>query len=172
MTSNEDIYTPANRSAPVWKHFGFKKDSSGRLLKDACAICKQCKHGVAHGGGTINLRSHLQVNHPSLYDKLVTLSKDSQCEGSGSKKDKMDRFLHPFTSGEKLSSSSQHTKMLSNAMAEFIARDMRPGSVVDGLGILNLMHVVEPWYITPCRKTVMELIEWKYSDLKRDIVAM
>jgi len=76
MASTEDIFTPANRSSPVWKHFGFKKDSSGRLLKDARAICKQCKHGVAHGGGTMNLRSHLRVNHPSLYDELVSSSKD------------------------------------------------------------------------------------------------
>lgn len=147
----------------------FKKDSSGKLLKNARAICKQCKHRVVHSGGTMNLRNHLRVNHPSLHDKLVSSSKDLQCESSGSKQDVMDRFLHSFTSGEKLSSSLQHKKMLSDAIAEFIARDMRPVSVIDGLGFLNLMHVVEPRYITLCRKMVMELIEWKYTDLKRDI---
>jgi len=60
-------------------------------------------------------------------------------------------------------------KMLSDAIAGFIARDMRPVSVVDGLGFLNLMHVAERQYITLCRKMVMELIEWKYNDLKHDI---
>ena len=120
-------------------------------------------------GGTTNLRNHLRVNHPSLYDKLVSSSKDSQCESSCCKQDMMDRFLHSFTSGEKLSSRSQRMKMLSDAIAEFIVRDMRPVSVVDGLGFLNLMHIVEPRYITLCRKMVMELIEWKYTDLKRDI---
>lgn len=147
----------------------FKKDSSGKLLKNACAICKQCKYRVAHSGGTTNLHNHLRVNHPSLYNELVSSSKDLQCESSGSKQDMMDRFLHSFISGEKLSSSLQHMKMLSDAIAEFIARDMRPVSVIDGLGFLNLMHVAEPQYITLCRKMVMELIEWKYTDLKRDI---
>ena len=169
MASDEEVFTPANRSALVWKFFGFKKDASGKLLKDARAICKHCKHGVAHGGGTTNLRNHLRVNHPSLYEELLSSSKDSQGESSGSKQDTMDRFLHSSTSGEKLSSSSQRAKMLSDAIAEFIARDMRPVNVVDGLGFLNLMHVAEPRYITPCRKTIMELIQRKYTDLKRDI---
>ena len=57
MASNEveEIVTPTNRSAAVWKYFGFKKDSSGKLLKDDRAICKQCRQAVAHGGGTTNL---------------------------------------------------------------------------------------------------------------------
>ena len=61
----------------------------------------------------------------------------------------MDRFLHSFPSVGKLSPSSQRAKMLFDAVVEFIARDMRPVSVVDGIGFLNLMHVAEPRYITP-----------------------
>ena len=56
----------------------------------------------------------------------------------------MDRFLHSFPSVGKLSPSSQRTRMLSDAIVKFIARDMRPVSVVDGIGFLNLMHVAEP----------------------------
>ena len=77
--------------------------------------------------------------------------------------------MRSSSSGEKLFSTSHRVKMLSDAVVEFITRDMRPVSVVDGVGFLNLMHVVEPWYITQCRKTVMELIQRKYTDLKRDI---
>ena len=75
MASNEEIFTPGNRSATVWKYFGFKKDSSGKLLKDNLALCKQCKVRVAHGGGTTNLCNHLRVNHPSLYEELLSLKK-------------------------------------------------------------------------------------------------
>ena len=166
MASNEveEIFTPTNRSAAVWKYFGFKKDSSGKLLKDDRAICKQCRQAVAHGGGTTNLRNHLRVNHPALYEELCSPS-----ESNSSKQDTMDRFLHSFPSVGKLSSNSQRARMLSDAIVEFIARDMRPVSVVDGIGFLNLMHVAEPRYTTPCRKTTMELIGRKYTDLKREI---
>ena len=86
-----------------------------------------------------------------------------------SKRHTMDRFLYSFPSVGKLSPSSQRARMLSDAIVEFIARDMRPVSVVDGIGFLNLMHVAEPRYITPCRKTTMELIGRKYTNLKREI---
>ena len=46
---------------------------------------------------------------------------------------------------------------------------MRPVSVVNGQGFLNLMHVVKPRYIVPCRKTVMDLIDQKYHVLKEQI---
>ena len=100
VTSNEveDIVTPTNRSAAVWKYFGFKKDSSGKLLKGDCAVCKQCRQVVAHSGGTINLQNHLWVNHPALYEELC-----SPCESSSSRQDTMDRFLHSFPSVGKLS---------------------------------------------------------------------
>ena len=59
--------------------------------------------------------------------------------------------------------------MLMEAIADFISKDMRPVSVVDGEGYLNLMHVVEPRYTMPCRKTVRSLIDQKYHELKERI---
>ena len=78
----------------------------------------------------------------------------------------MDRFSQSFPSMVKLFPSLQRARMLPDAIVEFIARDMRPVSVVDGIGFLNLMHVAE---LTPCRKTTTELIGRKDSDLKREI---
>ena len=54
-------------------------------------------------------------------------------------------------------------------LSSYVTRDMRPVRVVDVRGFLNLMHVAEPQYTTPCRKTTMELIGQKYTDLKREI---
>ena len=76
--------------------------------------------GVAHDGGMTNLRNHLRVNHSSLYEELLFSSKYSQGESSGSKQDTMDRFLHSSRSRKKLSSTSHHAKMLSDAVVEFI----------------------------------------------------
>ena len=46
---------------------------------------------------------------------------------------------------------------------------MRPVSVVDRQGFLNLMLVAEPRYTVPCRKTVIGLIDQKYHILKEHI---
>ena len=57
-----DIVTPPNRTATVWKYFGFKKDQQGKLIKNDRAFCKVCGTSVAHGGGTTNLRNHLRAS--------------------------------------------------------------------------------------------------------------
>ena len=41
--------------------------------------------------------------------------------------------------------------MLTKTVADFIAKDMRPVNVVDGQGLLNLIHSVEPRYTVACR---------------------
>ena len=60
--------------------------------------------------------------------------------------------MEDFVSVPKLPTSSMQVKMSTEAVADFVLKDMRPVSVVDGQGFLNLMHVVEPRYTVPCRK--------------------
>jgi len=52
---------------------------------------------------------------------------------------------------------------------EFVVRDLRPVSVVDGCGFLNLMNVAEPHFVFPCRRTVTNLIDRKYCELKHSV---
>ena len=54
-------------------------------------------------------------------------------------------------------------------MADFIVRDLRPVSVVDGIGFLQLMQTAEPRYVVPCRRTMMSTIDTKYRILKRAV---
>ena len=146
MVTEEDIVTPPNRTAQIWKHLGFKRDSSGKLSKSVRALCKICKQSVAHGGGMTNLRNHLRTAHSSLYIEL--LSGNSHGQRSLHKQEKLDRFFCS-TSVDRLTSSSQHAKSLTDTVAQFIARDMKPVNVVDGLQFLNLMHIAEPCYVVP-----------------------
>ena len=52
-----------------------------------------------------------------------------------------------------------HAVELTNAVVEFVARDLRLVSVVDGCGFLNLMEVAEPRYTVPCQRITINLIE-------------
>ena len=161
----EIIVSPTGRSARVWIHFGFKKDSSGKIDKSKYAVCKLCNALVAHGGGTTNLRNHLRLNHSLEYLLLYPPEENS----NSPKVDAIQSRMEDFVSVPKLPTSSMRAKMLTEAVADFISKDMRPVSVVDGQGFLNLMHVAEPRYTVPCRKTVMDLIDQKYHVLKERI---
>ena len=153
------------QSACVWMHFGFKKDSSGKIDKSKHAVCKLCNALVARGGGTTNLRNHLCLNHSLEYLLLYPPEENS----NSPKVDAIQSRMEDFVSVPKLPTSSMRVKMLTEAVADFISKDTRPVSVVDGQGFLNLMHVAEPRYKVPCRKTIMDLIDHKYHVLKEQI---
>ena len=66
------LVTPKGRSLKVWQHFGFrKKDKEGKKAvwqhfgfckedkEGKKEVCKICKAGVVHAGGTTNLKTHL-----------------------------------------------------------------------------------------------------------------
>ena len=74
---NNQIVTPFGRLSPVWRHFGYKKDTAGNLIKGVRAYCKLCNQAIAHGGGTTNLRNHLRLNHPSEYLNIFPDDKNS-----------------------------------------------------------------------------------------------
>ena len=159
--SKNEICSPHGRISPVWKHFGYKKDSTGNLVKGPRAYCKLCTQAVAHGGGTTNLKSHLRLNHPSEYSNLFPDENANE-----NKQPKIEEFTRPVATVARLSASSHRAKVLTDAVTDFIVRDMRPINVVDGEGFVNLMQVAEPRYTVPCRKTIMGLIDQKFLSMK------
>ena len=154
----------SRQKSVVWKYFGIEKNSSGVAERDRRVTCKICAQKVAHGGGTTNLKNHLKTNHRAEFEELYG---SEQVANQTS----MDRFVQssPSSSIKKLPHNSTRAVELSNAVVEFVVRDLRPVSVVDGYGFLNLMETAEPRYTVPCRRTIMNLIDRKYSDLKRSV---
>lgn len=119
---SSSVVSPASRTSAVWKYFGFAKDGARKLVKDSCAICKQCGQKVAHGGGTTNLKKHLRSKHRLTYDELFTTTV-------------LEKAV------KKLPPHSDRTVQLTDAVADFIAHDLRPVSVVDGDGFLQLLSL-------------------------------
>ena len=138
-------------------HFGFKKDSSKKIDKSYRVVCKLCNALVTHGCGTINLQNHLCLNHSLEYLLLYPPEENS----NSPKVDAIQSRKKDFVNVLKLPASSMQAKMLTEAVADFILKDMRPVSAVDVQGFLNLMHVAKPRYTVPSRKTVMDLIDQK-----------
>lgn len=149
----------------MWQYFGFIKDQQGKLIKESRATCKICGQKVAHGGGTTNLKNHLQIKHETIYGQLYGESSGTQ---AGKQQSSLDSFVRSSTV-TKLPSHSARAVQLTDAVVDFIARDLRPVNVVDGIGFLQLMQTAEPRYVVPCRKTMMSVIDTKYRVLKRTV---
>ena len=145
----------------VWKHFGVEKSSTGTVEKGKFVVCKLCSQKVAHGGGTTNLKNHSRTNHRTQYEELYIGEQDTR-------QSSMDTFVRQ-TGVKKLPHDSKRAIELTDALLEFVARDLRPVSVVDGRGFLNLMEKTEPRYTVPCRRTIMNAIDRKYCELKRSV---
>ena len=101
---------------------------------------------MAHSSGTTNLRNHLLAWNKNEYDEMF-----------GEKRPQVQPMFTEFVRPSKinvLSPTSEHAKTLTSSIIDFIRRDIRPISVVDGTGFLNLMNVAEPRYVVPCRATI------------------
>ena len=108
-----DIVTPDSHKAPVWTHFGFRKDTStGRVVAGSKAICKICKKEVARSGGTTNLINHLCVHHRTEFEVL------SGTDTSGAGQPKIVEFcpLSHKTSINKLGAGSKRAQELTGAI--------------------------------------------------------
>ena len=68
---------------------------------------------------------------------------------------------------EKLSPNYERVKKLTKSICEMIARDIRPISIVDDVGFLNLMEEAEPRYVVPCRSTISWYIDDMYVQEKK-----
>ena len=79
----------------------------------------------------------------------------------------MDDFVS-YTNTATLPHTSERVKKLTHAVCEMIARDIRPISIVDDAGFLNL-KVAEPRYAVPCRSTILRNLSDLYTTEKQRI---
>jgi len=106
--------------------------SCGKGEEDQKGTCKLCDNVfLAYAGGTTNLNNNLEAKHPSEIKK-----KD---------KDTHKQMLIPVAKKCSPARSSKITSLI----AEFILRDMRPISSMDGSGFQQLLQYMEPGYKPP-----------------------
>lgn len=108
------------------------------------------------------MKNHLKSKHPAEYSELYTE------ESAGSSQASLEGFF-PRTAAKKVPPDSELAKKLTGGIVDFICRDLRPVSVVDGVGFLQLMELAEPRYTVPCRKTIMGMVDTRYKELKRSV---
>ena len=68
------------------------------------------------------------------------------------------KITDAFSVATKLPSSSKRAKELTDAIGYFIAKDMQPVSLVQGVGFQQMMNHLEPRFQIPHRKTFMDRV--------------
>ncbi|KAF3858817.1 hypothetical protein F7725_012018, partial [Dissostichus mawsoni] len=121
-------------------------------------ICKSCRATVAYNSGnTSNMRSHLSHHHP---EKLRTQQPTVR------KKPKPGQLTLTEVFGAPLPPNSQRAQEITRCIGEYMAKDLRPFSVVDNSGFRRLVNTLEPKYAIPSRpyfsRTVLKsaVLEW------------
>ena len=122
--------------------------------KDVVKVrCKLCGMQLVHGGGTTTLASHLLAKHTEEYTCSF-----------GSPASSKNQTTLP-TNVRKC--SAEHAATITRLNAEFVARDLRPLSIVCGDGFQQLLNNIEPGYQVPSH-THITTVCWQIFHTKKE----
>ncbi|KAK7898586.1 hypothetical protein WMY93_019439 [Mugilogobius chulae] len=156
--------SPEIKSAPlhfkskVWEHFGFVTRPGRTDLDMAKAVCKLCRRSLSYCGNTTNLSFHLVRHHPEV---KTDQTKRPEVK---SRQQTLDGTMC------KLPQSCDKAKRVTTSIGQYICKDLRPYSAVEGLGFRNMVYNLEPRYVIPSRKFFAEtVIPGMYKEAKTTI---
>ena len=158
---------PSVLRANIWAHFGFYEHTGKRELDKTHAVCKACHTKIKYLGNTTNLRNHVSRFHSELVTPVATSSATTAKERLlDPDQPRIDAILSTYPP------NSEKGKKLTKAVAAFIAKDLRPYSVVDNAGFRYLVKTLEPRYKIPSRSHFTEnVIPALYHDTKAQVLA-
>nr|XP_054607202.1 E3 SUMO-protein ligase ZBED1 isoform X1 [Nothobranchius furzeri] len=135
---------PKTMKADIWSHFGFYQQSERHDLDMSYAVCKTCK--IKYVGNTTNLRNHVSRFHPELLTTTPAVEPPSPAQP------RIDAALSIIPP------NSEKGKKITQAVGAFIAKDLRPYSVVENPGFKHMLKTLEPRYKVPARSHFAEKV--------------
>ena len=141
------------RTSGVWDYFELiEVVEKGKIKKAACKLCDAVN--LAYMAGTTNLHNHLESKHPS-----------SVAESNGKEAGKKQ-----LTLSDCKKCPPEWAKNITARVAEYIARDLRPISTVNGGGFQQLLHYIEPEYKIPSRPFITTTCHRLYTFMKESLL--
>ena len=130
MTEKTIRPAPSGFKASVWQHFGFYEVEGKKELDKTHTVCKLCKATLKYCGNTTNIRNHILRWHPELEEKPENPVVAA------------NQTTIPNTMA-KLPMHSQRAKRITKSIAAFIAKDLRPYSVVENDAFRAMLRTLE-----------------------------
>lgn len=170
-----DVVKNERGKSEIWKHFGVKKMKIDGSIEDSTAVCFSCQSSLKTGGGTSNLTSHLRRHHPQLLTAHAA-AKSSQPITQPSQQPqpakRQQTLLSSFKAGQqKYPPNSPRSKAITQQIAKFLVKDMRPYRLVDTPYFRNLLAMLDEKYQCPSRKHFSEIaIPTMYDEVKAQVL--
>ncbi|KAK5866372.1 hypothetical protein PBY51_020569 [Eleginops maclovinus] len=133
------LSNPNTTQNSPWFFFGFEPDPTGRPLDRSTGVCKLCWDHVGCGGGPTDLQNHLINKH---HIKTRDANKDRSHLCTGQQRPQPVMLNSGLVSTLPLVSPAHVT----NAIVNFLIKDLQPPTLVEGDGFKQLMHILLPTY--------------------------
>ncbi|XP_065096446.2 E3 SUMO-protein ligase ZBED1-like [Paramisgurnus dabryanus] len=157
--AEREIRTPSSLKADIWKYFGFYEVEGGNELDKSHTICRLCRTKLKYFGNTKNMRNHITRFHPEEEKQMAGPSVAAN-----------QRTIEQ-TILSKLPPGSERAKRITKSIATFIAKDLRPYSVVENQGFCAMLHTLEPRYNVPSRRYFTDTaIPKLYNETKNEVM--
>ena len=145
---------------------------------DTKAICNHYKVTISRGGknpkmfGTTNSQKYLRLNHTLEYSSLEVSEQARETENIDETNSGVIKTLDDYVQKVTPFGINHPTaRKTTRSVAEMIALDNQPFSIVDDLGFKNLVRVLEPRYNLPsCRYFAEVVIPDVYQQVKGRVV--
>ena len=130
-------------------------------MDEKAVRCTLCDNNVRYSNNTTNLKQHLQAWYPAALPK------------GESSKSPQQTTMEAFSQKEspKLPRGSRRTKDITQAIAEFVSKDMHPVAVVEVVGFRNFVATLDPAYQIPSRKSEMDVLHRMYDKVRSQVEA-
>ena len=148
----KNLVLPKSYTSKIWKFFGFKASDSEKKF----AFCALCDAKLKYCRNTTNLFTHFKGQHPLIYAKSE-LSQQKCAAGESccsmhpatDKEDDSQWTLNEtFQTTAMLPASSRRSMDITNVISYFVAKDMLPISITNGIRFKRLLRVLEPRFCT------------------------
>lgn len=133
---------------PVYENNGERSTDKSKV------VCKLCNVHLKYNGNNTNMQKHIDKHHMSVSSSSCTAT---TCSDTDSKAEKVtiNASQRRTVSGQlrltelnstKYSFDSQRAKTLNRKIGVFIAKDLRPLSIVDNLNFHEFVTEFDPRY--------------------------
>lgn len=134
-----------SRRSVAWDHFD---------LKSEIVHCKHCDATYKYNTATTQMMYHLNKVHPSLVGGGASCSQP----------------IIKSALARTRSCDAQRAEKITQGICKFIEMDILPLSIVEGNGFRDLIHLLEPAYQIPSRRTITRLVETHYEERKQQLL--
>lgn len=164
-----DFVDNSKGKSVVWGYFRLKRKRATKEIEQGVGYCKRCNDAVKCSGGISNLFSHLERHHKIVLSTSQGKGKHADV-ASQRKLHEQPTLVEMCQKLEQYRPSSDRSKNITDKIAMFIVKDLRPFSVVSNEGFRALVQTLDPRYTIPSRTYFSETaIPDMYDQVKADV---